>query len=79
MCNIQMLNLLQVSNELRQDTGERVGTRIEDRHIAKQPDFCWQATAKAVVQENDLIQSVSHLTNALWNATGEFVVGENNN
>lgn len=73
MRDIQALNILQARHAIGQDTCECVAAGIKDCYIAKHPDFCWEATTKAIVREDNLVQ-VHHLANAVWNATSEFVV-----
>lgn len=52
---------------------------IKHREIGEEADLGRQAAGEIVIQEDDLVERLGHVTNATRNATPEIVVGQHQN
>lgn len=52
---------------------------IKHREIREEADLGRQAAGEIVIQEDDLVERLGHVTNATRNATPEIVVGQHQN
>lgn len=78
-CKIQLLQFSEGPEGLRQGPAERIGADVENRQVPEVANLNGQTPREIIVGNNDLIQSVAHLPNALRKASVEMVVRDDQN
>jgi hypothetical protein len=74
--HVELLELAAAGELLGQRADEAVAADVDDGGVDEQADLERQAAVEGVVEEDDLVEGVDHLADALGDAADELVVGE---
>lgn len=74
VCNIELLQAHHVSNRTGYRPHQFINAYVKNRYILQLPNLYRQTRGKTVIQQNDLIQSSRHLTQASGKAAVKFII-----
>jgi hypothetical protein len=76
LVHVKLLELAVAGELLGQRANKAVATDVDDGGVDEQADLEEEAAVEGVVEEDDLIEGVDHLADAVGDASDELVVGE---
>lgn len=79
MRHIKLLQTLHVPDLRRQRALKIIETDVKHRQVLQKPDLRRQTAGEIVVQQNDLVESLRHLSDTPGNTTSEVVVSKHQN
>lgn len=77
--HIKLLQTLHVPDLHRQRALKIIETDVNHRQVLQKPDLRRQTAGEIVVQQNDLVESLRHLSDTPGNTTSEVVVSKHQN